>query len=373
MVDLVLDARKLPDFGIGSYVAALLRHVPPLVPSWSLAVLVTERGRELLPPLPPGVRVVLTEARGYSLVEQLVLPGRLLALRPRLLHVPHYVIPWLYPGRLVVTIHDIIHVLFPEFLPSPLGFAYANHMIRTALARAIKVIAVSQATASDLQRIFAAKGEKLVVVPNGVEGEFFLPASEPAESQLRQDLGLSQPYLLYVGNHKPHKNVEGLLKAYQLFVHEVGEGAPPLVLVGGFNPDGPVAARSQAMGLAHKVRILGYVSRERLRAIYRGALVFLYPTLYEGFGLPVLEAAACGVPVLTSHIPAVSEALGEAVVQVNPKDVVEQARALRRLVEDTALRRRLSQEGQQRAQAFRWEKTAEATVQVYRAVLGERA
>jgi len=372
MVDLVLDARKLPDFGIGSYVAALCRHVPGLLPTWQIRLLVTKQGQELLPSLPAHVQALVVEAKGYSLREQLLLPILLLRLRPRLVHVPHYVIPWAFSGKLVVTIHDVIHVLFPEFLPSPLGFAYANHMIRTALARAHKVIAVSQATAADLQALFGAKKSKVEVIANGVEADFFFPRQEEEEQKLRQELGLFHPYLLYVGNHKPHKNVEGLLKAYQLFVHKAGPSAPPLVLAGGIQPQGPLSAQVQALGLASQVRILGYLPREVLRAVYRGALAFVYPSLYEGFGLPVLEAAACGVPVMASDIPAVREVLGDAVVRVHPKDLVEQARALQRLVEQESLRKNLAAEGQRRAQAFRWEKTAEATVRVYQQVLGEQ-
>jgi len=371
MVHVAWDARKLPDFGIGSYVAALLAHIPALAPSWRFAALVTQRGRELLPSLPPNLRLVPAEAKGYTLAEQLLLPLKLLALRPKLVHVPHYVIPWGFFGKLVVTVHDIIHVLFPEFLPSTLGFAYANWMIRKALARARKVIAVSHATAADLVAVFGASQHKLAVIPNGVEAAFFAPSHEAEEAATRRRLGLFEPYLLYVGNHKPHKNVEGVLKAYQLLVQEAGPQVPPLVLVGGIAPEGPVAAKARTMGLGAKVRCLGYLPRQSLLAVYRGALAFVYPSLYEGFGLPVLEAAACGVPVIASDIPAVREVLGDSVCQVNPKDVVEQARAMRRLVEDSELRRRLAAAGQKRAAAFRWEATARATLEVYRAVLGE--
>lgn len=371
MVHVAWDARKLPDFGIGSYVAALLAHIPNLAPQWCFAALVTHRGRELLPPLPPNVRIIHVEAKGYSLTEQLLLPPKLLALRPKLVHVPHYVIPWLFFGKLVVTVHDIIHVLFPEFLPSALGFAYANWMIRKALARAQKVIAVSHATAADLVAVFGASQHKLAVIPNGVEADFFAPSAEAEEATARRTLGLDEPYFLYVGNHKPHKNLEGVLKAYQLFVQQAGPGAPSLVLVGGIAPDGPLAAKARAMGLGAKVRCLGYLPRKTLLAVYRGALAFVYPSLYEGFGLPVLEAAACGVPVIASDIPAVREVLGDSVCQVSPKDVEEQVRAMRRLVEDSELRRRLSASGQQRAAAYRWEATARATLEVYRWVLGE--
>ncbi|MFN3413120.1 MAG: glycosyltransferase family 4 protein [Thermoanaerobaculum sp.] len=371
MVTVALDARKLPDFGIGSYVAALLRHLPAMAPEWSWGVLVTAEGREMLPALPPNVRVWHVEAKGYTVREQLLLPWRLSALRPHLVHIPHYVIPLGYVGRMVVTIHDIIHVLFPEFLPKPAGYAYATFMIRAAVARARRVIAVSHTTAQDLATLLGANAHKLEVIPNGVEAEFFAEHDGDEDEAHRRRLGLSKPYFLFVGNHKPHKNVEAVLKAYQLFVNEAGDEAPHLALAGGFTPTGPLAPRVEAMGLASKVRFLGFLPRHELRAVYRGALAFLCPSLYEGFGLPVLEAAACGLPIMASDIPAVREVLADAVLKVNPKDVVEQAQAMHRLWQEPETRKKLALAAQSRALRFRWEQTARETLGVYRRVLGE--
>lgn len=373
MVTVALDARKLPDFGIGSYVAALLRHLPEMAPEWRWAVLVTGEGRKLLPALPANVRLIPAEAKGYSLREQLLLPWVLTALRPRLVHIPHYVIPWAYMGRLVVTVHDIIHVLFPQFLPRPAGYSYATFMIRTAVSRAKRVIAVSETTARDLATLFGADADKVEVVPNGVEAEFFAEEEGGEDEAWRNELGLARPYFLFVGNHKPHKNVEAVLKAYQLLVNEARGEAPDLALAGGCSPQGPLAARAAAMGLGERVRFLGFLPRPALRAVYRGALAFVCPSLYEGFGLPVLEAAACGVPIMASDIPVVREVLGEAVLKVNPRDVVEQAQAMHRLLEDGDLRKRLATAARARAEAFRWEKTARETLGVYRRVLGEVA
>ncbi len=371
MVTVALDARKLPDFGIGSYVAALLHHLPFMTPAWTWAVLVTAEGREMLPPLPANVRVLHVEAKGYSVREQLLLPWRLWALRPRLVHIPHYVIPLGFPGKMVVTIHDIIHVLFPQFLPKPAGYTYATFMIRAAVTRARRVIAVSQTTAQDLATLFGAEAHKVEVIPNGVEGEFFAEAQGAEDDARRQRLGLSRPYFLFVGNHKPHKNVEAVLKAYQLFTNEAAGEVPQLALAGGFTANGPLAARVEAMGLTNQVRFLGFLPRQELRAVYRGALAFLYPSLYEGFGLPVLEAAACGLPIMASDIPAVREVLADAVWKVNPRDVVEQAHAMRRLWHEPETRRKLASAAKRRASRFRWEQTARETIAVYRQVLRE--
>ncbi|MGE5234923.1 MAG: glycosyltransferase family 4 protein [Acidobacteriota bacterium] len=371
MVRLGIDARKLADFGIGSYLRGLLGELATCDMPGDTVVFVAPESRSLLPELPPGWRIVEVDAPGYSLKEQAALPLAALRAGVRVLHVPHYVVPMLFPGRLVVTIHDIIHVLFPEFLPSNIGFAYARFFIQAAVRRARWVITVSETTARDLRRLFRAPAEHLRVVPHGVDEIFLAPADERVDEQARARFGVAHPYLLHVGNHKPHKNAEGLLKAYQALVHDGRGEVPPLVMVGGFKPDGELAQRSVAMGLGGRVRCLGHVTRPELVALFHGATLFLYPTLYEGFGLPVLEAMACGVPVVAGDIMAVREVAGDAVIRVNPRDVMDLAGETRRLLEHAELRQQLVDKGRKRAQSFSWRQAAESTLDIYRAVAAE--
>jgi len=371
MKRLGIDARKLPDYGIGTYLQGLLGGLTAHEDLEGVVVMVTPAGRGLLPALPPSWRVVEVEAPGYSIKEQLVVPLAAMRARVGVLHVPHYVIPLLYPGRLVVTVHDIIHVLFPEFLPSRLGLPYARTMIRWAVRRARHVIAASQTTANDLKRFFGAGEDQLKVVPNGVLPVFSRPSDPAAEAALRARLGVPGEYLLHVGNHKPHKNAEGVLKAYQMLVHEKRQGVPPMLFVGGFRPDGALANRARAMGLGLLVRCLGHVDHDELAALYRGARCFVYPTLYEGFGLPVLEAMASGTPVLAGDVAAVREVAGDAILRVNPRDTVALAAAMRRLVEDGELCASLAEKGRRRAAAYRWSEAAAATVALYQAARKE--
>jgi glycosyltransferase involved in cell wall biosynthesis len=363
-----IDARKLADFGIGSYLQGLLGELVQLAEESDVVVLVAPESRSLLPQLPERWRLVEVEAPGYTVWEQVAVPLAALRAGVRVLHVPHYVIPLAYPGRLVVTIHDIIHVLFPEFLRHSLGFAYARWLIRAAVRRSSRVVTVSRTTADDLRRLFGASEARLRVIPNGVNEEFFAPGDPGVDETLRARLGVTRPYLLHVGNHKPHKNVEGVLKAYQILVRGDLAEAPPLVLAGGFAPDGDLAKRAAGMGLADRVRCLGHLERRELAALFRGASVFVYPTLYEGFGLPVLEAMACGVPVVAGDVAAVREVAGEGVVRVNPRDVVELANALRRLCEQPDVCAQLSARGREAASRYRWRQAAEATLAEYRAV-----
>jgi alpha-1,3-rhamnosyl/mannosyltransferase len=366
-----IDARKLADYGIGSYLQGLLGEFARIDPPGGMVVFVGSESRHLVPELPESWRLVEVNAPGYSLKEQAAVLTAAVRARVGVLHVPHYVLPWLLPRRMVVTVHDIIHVLFPEFLPSSLGFAYARLSIRAAVRRARRIVVVSRTTADDLKRLFGASEERMRVIPHGVHAEFLVPGEPQRDEALRRRLGVAPPYLLHVGNHNPHKNAEGLLKAYQILAHRGRVAVPPLVMVGGFPPGGELAKRAAAMGLADRVRCLGQVERAELAALFRGAAVFVYPTLYEGFGLPVLEAMACGVPVVAGDIAAVREVAGDAVLRVNPRDVVELAAAVRRLLEQAELRDDLRARGRARAQEFPWRRAAEATLAVYRSVREE--
>ena len=364
-----IDVRKLADFGIGSYLQGLLGEFARRGEPRGFVVLVDPGGRHLLPEMPEDWQVVEVAARGYSIEEHFAVPLAAVRHGVATLHVPHYVVPAFYPGKVVVTIHDIIHVLFPQFLRRG-GLAYARLMIARAVRRAQRIVTPSATTAHDLQRLFGTGAEKLLVIPHGVDPEFLQPAGPDDEAVLER-LGVGPPYLLHVGNHKPHKNVEGLLKAYQILVHDGRGETPPLVLVGGFSADGVLARRAAAMGLGGRVRCLGHVERGELAALFRGALLFLYPTLYEGFGLPVLEAMACGVPVVAGDIPAVREVAGDAVERVNPRDVVALANTVRRLLDQAEHRRELAARGRARARLFSWQRAADATLSVYRAVAAE--
>lgn len=366
-----IDARKIADYGIGSYLQGLLGEFARLDPPGGMVVLVGSESHHELPDLPESWRLVEVDAPGYSIQEQFAVLLAALRTGVDVLHVPHYVLPWLLPRRMVVTVHDIIHVLFPEFMPSSLGFAYARLSIRASVRRARRVVTVSRTTADDLKRLFGATEDRLRVIPSGVHAEFLGPGDRDEDDAVRGRLGVSPPYLLHVGNHKPHKNAEGLLKAYQLLANDRRGPVPPLYMVGGFPPDGELAHRARAMGLTGKVHCLGHVERNELAALFRGASAFVYPTLYEGFGLPVLEAMACGVPVVAGDIQAVREVAGDAVLRVNPRDIVELAGAVRRLLTQADLCGELCARGRARAKEYSWEKAAKATWAVYRSVLEE--
>jgi glycosyltransferase involved in cell wall biosynthesis len=272
----------------------------------------------------------------------------------------------------VVTIHDIIHLLYPEFLPGRLAFLYAQRMIRRALVRGTRIVAVSQNTKSDLMDYFEVDGRKIHVVYNGVE-ERFRQRLAPADLDrwLRQ-LEVRLPYLLFVGNPKPHKNLENVLRGYAR-AQALQPFAAGLVCVGSRDPaqDFKLRLLAEQLGVGGRLQLVGHVASEALPALYQGASLFLYPTLYEGFGLPVVEAMAAGAPVVTSNNSALREIAEGYAHLVDPLDVEELARAIVRCMGDVEYRESLAKLGLRRAADFRWERTAEKTRETYLAALRE--
>jgi glycosyltransferase involved in cell wall biosynthesis len=382
-----LDARKLQDFGIGTYIRNLVRALAQIdsaerserlertngEPSdWQAryVLLVRAEDRELLADLPSNFELAVESSPVYSAREMVTLSWRLWRQRLDLYHATHYVLPAATPQRVVVTIHDIIHLLYPEFLPNRLAFFYARGMIHRSLTRGDRIIAVSQNTRADLMQTFAVDGRKIEVIYNGVEDVFRHHLPQEEIERWLQTLGITRPYLLFVGNPKPHKNLDTVVQAYAQ-ARRLAPFEAPLVCVG--NRSGSefkIRQRAEHLGLGDQVRLLGHVAQEALPAIYQGATLFLYPTLYEGFGLPVIEAMASGVAVITSNTSALKEIAQGHAHLVDPLDIPAMAKAIAQCMSDPEHRAALASLGLRRAQDFRWERTARQTLGVYRSVLG---
>lgn len=366
---IAIDARKLGDFGIGTYVHGLVSHLAALDSENHYLLLVGSAGRGHLPALPSNFEPMLQRAPVYSLREQLSLSVTLLRRRVDLFHATHYVLPAVLPCRVAVTIHDIIHLLYPEFLPNRLAFYYAERMLRRAVHRSDRILTPSRSTRDDLARWFDLDPERIKVVHNGIDDSFFDPLKPPSLDRWLRDLDLKRPYLLFVGNPKPHKNLDRVLKGYARAV--AGADFPHrLVLVGDRGTsDKAIRLRTRHLGIEARVRMLGHVAQEALPAIYQGASLLLYPTLYEGFGLPVVEAMASGTPVITSNTSALKEVAAGYADLVNPLDADAIAAAIARCLSDSDHRASLTKLGQRRAQDFRWERAAGETLALYRSAL----
>ena len=366
-----IDARKLTDFGIGTYLEGLVSRLA-VRRDLELLLLVREEHAGRARRLAPDATIRPVSAGGYT-ARELYEIG--LAFRGHgldVIHIPHYVIPAWLPAPAVVTVHDIIHLLYPPRDRRPGALLYVRHMMRRTLRRARRVVTVSRTTRNDLVSIFGGRADRIDVIPNGVDGAFFERPPRETLERLRERYGLRPPLVLVVANDKPHKNAVTALRAFHRAVRI--HGIPgQLVFVGGFPPDGPLAVTARRMGLGGRVVFTGRVPREDLLGLYHIASVLLHVALYEGFGLPILEGMAAGVPVITSNLGAMRE-LGEGPARlVEPLDVFGIAETIERVLVDDPLRRRMIEAGRKRARELSWERAAEAMVAVFRKAAGRAA
>lgn len=368
---IAIDARKIRDYGIGTYIRNLVRELSEIDHVNRYLLLTGAKGREVLRDLPDNFRVVTERSPVYSLREMATVSWQLAKLKVDLFHATHYVLPALVPCKAVVTIHDIIHLLYPEFLPNRLAFTYAMWMIRRSLQRGDRIVTVSHNTRQDLMSYFRVGGQKIDVVYNGIESSFCKPLPDEDLRRWMQNLGLERPYVLFVGNPKPHKNLDSIVKAYARAL-ELKPFPHKLVCVGDRSGiESKVRQRAEQLGISDRILLLGHVAQEALPAIYQGASLFLYPTLYEGFGLPVIEAMASGVPVITSNTSSLKEIAAGYADLVSPLDIEAMAQSILHCLGSEDHAATLSKLGRQRALDFDWRRTAEDTLAIYRQTLGQ--
>ncbi len=371
-----IDGRTLRDDypGIGRYLYNLLLamqdqlegdtlvvlHDPEAKSRYDLQALAALAGVELVPfPLPPR-----------ALKQQWRLPQLLRSLRLDVFHAPYYFTAYRgLPCPLVLTLHDLIPIACPSSMRSPLDRLSFRIAARLALRAARTVIVPSQATQADLLRLLGTLPERVTVIPEAA-APIFQPASEAAVRHTRELYRVPPRYILHVGVNKPHKNLETLLAAYQRYYTQTpAEKRAALVLVGEHDPRFPSPSRWAAQfGVSRSVLALGSVPDEDLRALYSGAAFVAFPSLCEGFGLPLLEAMACGAPAMASTTPALSEVAGDAAILLNPRDTSAWTRMMARLLEDATLQASLRAKGLARAAQFSWAAAARQTLEVYRSL-----
>ena len=367
-----VDARKLKDFGIGSYIRHLLAAIGRREESREYQFRVYVRGtdRDAMAALPDHFEMVAEDSPGYSFSELTRFAWRLWRDRLDLFHATHYVLPPLWKSRAVVTIHDIIHVLYPQFLPSRTAHLYARLMIRRSLDHADRIITVSYNSKRDLTDYFRVPPGRIEVIYNGVSPLFRPDVSEGERARVLEKYHLPNPYLLFLGGEKPHKNVQNVLRAFAA-ARRKREFPHTLVLAGSMPKNrARLDALIAALDLGPAIVETGIVDEEELPGLYAGADAFLYPTLYEGFGLPVVEAMACGTPVLTSSTSALQEIAGGYAYLVDPMDVDAITGGIVVLTTDPKIREDFRELGRKRALDFNWDKAAEKTLEVYAAALG---
>jgi len=285
-------------------------------------------------------------------------------LRAGTLFEPIPVSVYVKPKRLAVTVHDVIPLLFPEQYNSPLGKVFL-HTYTSSMRRADLILTVSECSKSDMVSRFGVPGAKVVVAPEGFDSDTFHPGpvSSARAQELLQRYAIHRPFILHVGRGDPRKNLLRLVRCYQMLSSSRMDLDFQLVLAGplgwGYQP---LLELLKEPSLQGRVILTGAVPDHELAALYRLAAGFAMPSLYEGFGLPALEAMACGTPLISSNRSSLPEVAGEAALYFDPESIEEMSAAMERVLTDSTLRDELVQKGLERAKQFSWEACARATL-----------
>ncbi|HVL69220.1 MAG TPA: glycosyltransferase family 1 protein [Vicinamibacterales bacterium] len=366
---IAIDARKLRDYGIGTYIRNLVRHLARLDRTTEYVLIVQPPDIEIVAELGENFRTVPDWSRAYSIREQLTIPLDLRRERVDLFHAPHYVLPPLTPCKSVVTIHDCIHLRFPQYLPNRLAYVYARSSLWVATHRASRVLTVSETSKRDILRYFRVPEGKIDVIYNAIDERLGEAPTDAEVAQVRERYQLNDPFVLYAGNIKPHKNLERLIEAFNT-MRKGGLEHVKLLIIGDEISKYATLRRAVHRHKLHKhVRFFGFVPDKTLASLYRLASVFVFPSLYEGFGLPPLEAMAAGTPVITSNVSSLPEVVGDAAILIDPYEPDAIAGAMRRVLTDAPLREDLRRRGLARVREFSWDRSVARVREIYGEVL----
>ncbi len=363
-----LDARALASpirSGVEHYVINLARALSQLPEAPEIIAYLDRRiaEAELAASFSRGhVRPKVVKAKHGWL--RAALPWRLWRDRADLIHLPSTIVPPLLPCPAVVTVHDLAWARFPDTY-DPADLRMQTQVVPKSVLKAAHVIAVSRSTARDVAEVLYVPADRITAIPLGVSDTYTPHGPKLGGDEFQGANQVRDGCILHTGGLHPRKNLGRLLEAYALLRRE--EPAPPLVIAG--NIDTPwgreLIQQVTNLDLTSEVIFPGLITERVMPSLYRSAITLVYPSLYEGFGLPILEAMASGTPVITSDGSSMLEVAGEAAVLVNPENTEELAGALRRVLTDSSLRLRLIEQGLQRSRQFTWERTARETVAVY--------
>jgi len=370
-VKLFLDCRMLFAAGIGRYIQNILTYLPSLIEDLELTLAGNcEQICKFIDKWPFLNRKVkkivnfITPIYGFG--EQAI--GSLLFQKHHynidLFHCPHYNAPWLLPEASVVTVHDLIHFRFPQY-HNKVKVRIAKAILDNALKKTSKVISISKSTTNDLIDMFPEINFKITTVYQGV-ADFFQPCAIKEVEDFKIKRGLKK-YILYVGNRKPHKNLARLIRAY-IIIYKVFPDIQLVIVGKKFDQKDEISSFKQEIDLSYIVEIEEATDQDLLY-LYCGAEVLVLPSLYEGFGVPPLEAMACGTPVIVSKVASLSDVVGDAGIYVDPYSVEDIAKGIYHVLTDQNLREYLRKKGFGRVKNFTWEKTAKKTLEVYQEVL----
>jgi len=370
----------MTEFGIGTYIRNVVRTLARLDHESEYYLIGLPAKVEECAPLPPNFHGVPLAGSDNTLKGNLQFRAIVRRLECDLVHIPHlFWIPRGLPCPYILTVHDLLEHMYGAHDGSSLLRSLHFELTRRALKHAARVLAVSQFTKNEIEKLFATPSERIEVVYNAIDERFLHGhASDVDRELIAQRYQVTYPFILYAGAIRPHKNVVRIIEAFSILKTELEKEQEfpdlKLIIIGDDLSNNPDLRRTVIRsGVQNDVRFLGFVPIEVLRIFYDVAKIFVFPSLYEGFGLPPLEAMAHGTPVVTSNTSSLPEVAGNAAVMVNPENVFEIQRALKRTLLDSGLRERMKQRGYEQAQRFSWTKSVGRILEIYREVAGSQA
>lgn len=355
--------------GIGRYINELLTNLVKIDEFNQYFILLNENlnsNHPLTSLNKKNVTKIKVSLQGLTLRQNYLIPKFIREIKPDLYHHPHFDLPFGIQIPSIVTIHDVVYLKNPHFLmtQSYLKLFYMKNMFMRSLRKAARVIAISETTKKDLVELFHTIPDKIIPIYHGIN-QFHKTINEREETNILKKYSIPKPFLLYVGIRRPHKNLPILIDAFHRLIQSTRNDIY-MVIIGRAYRDYTVPEEMvKKYNLQDRVRFLEYVEDTVLPTIYRQAEIFIFPSLYEGFGLPLLEAMSYDLPVIGSKCSAIPEIMGEAGLLFDPHSADDLSEKINILLNDPTRRNKLVETGRQRIKNFTWEKTARQTLQVY--------
>jgi len=367
---IAIDIRKINEFGVGTYIWNLVRNLAGIDEQNDYLLVGSQRNFHELGPLPPNFKQLYQPEENGLWRNHISIPIDLHRQRLDVVHIPHHEAPFFTPSKLVVTIHDCVHLLFPQEDSSNFGNYRSYLRTKRVVHAAQHVLAVSRSTKDDLINIFELPDSKISVVHNALDERFAFTHTPGERKQVLERYQLKDPFVLYSGKIRPHKNVHRLIEAFAVLKNELGDSDRyknlKLIIIGDeLSKHQYLRLTVIRSGAQQDVRFFGFVPYPILRVFYQSAELFAFPSLYEGFGLPPLEAMANRAPVLASNTSSLPEVLEDAAVLVNPENVFDIARGMKLILSDDAVRQRLIQKGLEQVAKFSWKLAAQKILERY--------
>jgi glycosyltransferase involved in cell wall biosynthesis len=374
-VKVAIDIRRMTEFGVGTYTRNIIRALGRLDHESTYFLIGSPGKVEEIGPLPANFKTVPLLELDNTLKGSVEWRTILRRLKCDVAHIPHlFWLPRALPCPYVMTVHDVLEHMYRAHDRSQPRRILHFTMTRRAMRNAARIFAVSRFTKTEIEKLFGIPGPRIEVIYNAIDERFLSGHATDVDRQLLAERFLvNYPFLLYAGRISPHKNLVRIIEAFSALKAELDKEDKyrdlKLVIIGDELSKHPDLRRTVIRGgVQNDVRFLGFVPIEVLRIFYDAAKIFVFPSLYEGFGLPPLEAMAHGTPVVTSNTSSLPEVVGNAAVLVNPENVFEIMRALHRVLLDQTLRDKLKQRSYEQAKKFSWEGSARQILKVYREV-----